>query len=277
MPNRRPFRHPVFALSILAASVSALPGAETGALPFKTSPVPGGVAMVELPKGPEPAVTFHGERVLVRRRPAGWFAVVGIPLDAKPGQESIVVDGQPVNFNLKAKNYPEQHLRLENKRQVNPDPEDEVRIVREAALTKAAWTSWPEGLTPTLRFNQPTPGGLTASFGMRRVFNGEPRLPHSGLDIKAPAGRVVRAPAAGVVVLTGNFFFSGNAVFLAHGEGVVSLLCHLSKISVTEGQVLKAGDPIGLVGMTGRATGPHLHWSLSLNNARVDPRIFLGR
>jgi murein DD-endopeptidase MepM/ murein hydrolase activator NlpD len=85
----------------------------------------------------------------------------------------------------------------------------------------------------------------------------------------------VRAPAAGVVVLTGDFFFSGNAVFLAHGEGVVSLLCHLSTISVKEGQVLQAGEKVGEVGKTGRATGPHLHWSLSLNNARVDPRLFL--
>jgi murein DD-endopeptidase MepM/ murein hydrolase activator NlpD len=76
-------------------------------------------------------------------------------------------------------------------------------------------------------------------------------------------------------VLTGDFFFSGNAVFIAHGEGVVSLLCHLSKISVKEGQSLRVGDPIGEVGSTGRATGPHLHWSLSLNNARVDPKLFL--
>jgi murein DD-endopeptidase MepM/ murein hydrolase activator NlpD len=85
----------------------------------------------------------------------------------------------------------------------------------------------------------------------------------------------VRAPAAGVVVLTGDFFFSGNAVFLAHGQGVVSLFAHLSKITVTQGQVVKAGDLVGEVGQTGRATGPHLHWSLSLNNARVDPRLFL--
>ena len=111
---------------------------------------------------------------------------------------------------------------------------------------------------------------------MRRIFNGEPRSPHSGLDIKAPAGQMVRAPAAGVVVLTGSFFFSGNAVYLAHGEGVVSLFAHLSKVLVQKGQMLKGGEPLGEVGMTGRATGPHLHWSLSLNNARVDPRLFLG-
>jgi len=242
------------------------------ALPFKASPVPGGVAVVPVP-GPRAA--YHGERVLVRKGARGWEAVVGIPLSARPGPDSLDAGGAAVPFTIRAKHYPEQHVTLKNKRQVNPSPEDEARIAQEGALTKPAWVAWPEGFEPTLKFLHPTPGALTASFGMRRVFNGEPRSPHSGLDIKAGAGQVVRAPAAGVVVLTGDFFFSGNAVFLAHGEGVVSLFAHLSKVLVKDGQVLKAGEPLGRVGMTGRATGPHLHWSLSLNNARVDPRIFL--
>jgi murein DD-endopeptidase MepM/ murein hydrolase activator NlpD len=220
-------------------------------------------------------VTYHAEPVLVRRTAAGWQAVVGIPLSAKAGLDTIDVAGQPVSFAIKPKRYPEQRLHLENKRQVTPEPEDEARITREQALIGPAWTAWPEGWVPTLTFRQPTPGGLTSSFGLRRVFNGEPRAPHSGLDIKAPAGQAVRAPAAGIVVLTGDFFFSGNAVFLAHGQGVVSLFAHLSKVTVKQGQVLKAGDLLGEVGRTGRATGPHLHWSLSLNNARVDPRLFL--
>jgi murein DD-endopeptidase MepM/ murein hydrolase activator NlpD len=239
---------------------------------FKPTPVPGGVAVVDVPAA---MATYHGERVLVRKGPKGWQAVVGIPLSAKPGQDTVEAEGRQVPFTIRAKRYPEQRVTLKNPRLVNPNPEDEARIARESALQKPAWVAWPEGLTPTLTFTQPTPGALTASFGMRRIFNGEPRSPHSGLDIKAHAGQVVRAPAAGVVILTGDFFFSGNAVYLAHGEGVVSLFAHLSKVRVKEGQVLKAGEPLGEVGMTGRATGPHLHWSLSLNNARVDPRIFL--
>jgi murein DD-endopeptidase MepM/ murein hydrolase activator NlpD len=158
---------------------------------------------------------------------------------------------------------------------VTPNPEDAARIEKEQALMGPAWRAQPEGILATLVFRQPTPGDLTSSFGLRRIFNGEPRAPHSGLDIRAPQGQAVRAPAAGVVVLTGDFFFSGQAVFVAHGEGVVSLLCHLSKITVTQGQRVAAGELVGEVGKTGRATGPHLHWSLSLNNARVDPRIFL--
>jgi murein DD-endopeptidase MepM/ murein hydrolase activator NlpD len=249
---------------------------ESTALPFKPSPVPGGVAIVAIKgKDQAPKVLYHGEQVLLRHGATGWQAVVGLPLSAKAGRDAIDVDGRPVSFTIKPKRDPEQRVHLENKRQVNPLPEDEARIAREQALMAPAWKAWPEGLVPTLSFHQPTPGVLTGSFGLRRIFNGQARAPHSGLDIKAPAGQAVHAPAAGVVVLTGDFFFSGNAVFLAHGEGVVSLFAHLSKVTVKQGQVLKAGDVLGEVGRTGRATGPHLHWSLSFNNARVDPRIFL--
>ncbi len=264
-------------LLLFAAVVFPLAaGAEPAKVPFKPSPVPGGVALVSIAgHATAPNVTHHAEPVLVRRTATGWQAVVGIPLSAKGGRDALDVDGQLVPFTIKPKRYPMQRLHLENQRQVNPTPEDEARIAREQALMAPAWTAWPDGLVPALTFSQPTPGALTSSFGLRRVFNGEARAPHSGLDIKAPAGQAVRAPAAGVVVLTGDFFFSGNAVFLAHGQGVVSLFAHLSKVAVTQGQVLKAGDLLGEVGRTGRATGPHLHWSLSLNNARVDPRIFL--
>jgi len=264
-------------LLIALATGVKIVGAEPNKLPFKPSPVPGGVAIIAIHgKDHLPKVTYRGEPVLTRRSATGWMAVVGIPLSAKPGQDAIDVDGKTVPFAIKPKRYPEQRVQLKDQRMVNPTAEDEARITKEMTLTAPAWQAWPEGFTPSLTFRQPTPGSLTASFGMRRIFNGEPRSPHQGLDIRAPQGQAVHAPAAGVVVLTGDFFFAGNAVFLAHGQGVVSLLCHLSKIAVKEGQVVKAGERVGDVGATGRASGPHLHWSLSLNNARVDPRIFLG-
>ncbi|HTL98340.1 MAG TPA: peptidoglycan DD-metalloendopeptidase family protein, partial [Holophagaceae bacterium] len=217
----------------------------------------------------------NGERVLLRPEGRGWAAIVGIPLSAKPGAATLEVDGKKVAFTIRPAHYPEQHLTLKNPHQVNPDPEEEARIAKEQALMAPVWEAWPEGLAPSLRFEQPTPGRLTSSFGLRRFFNGEARAPHSGLDIAAPMGQAVRAPAAGTVMHTGNFFFSGNTVLIAHGEGVVSLLCHLKDLAVSQGQTLHEGDLVGHVGMTGRATGPHLHWSLSLNNARVDPRLFL--
>ena len=252
---------------LLTVLSGGLLGAKAPALPFRPSPVPGGVAVVALPGKASPRVTYHGEPVLVRRSGQGWVAVVGIRLSAKPGVDHVEVEGREVPFTIKPKRYPEQRVQLKDPRKVTPNAEDEARIAREQVLIEPAWKAHPEGSIPSLAFQRPVPGALTASFGMRRIFNGIPRSPHAGLDI--------RAPAAGTVVLTGDFFFSGNAVFIAHGEGVVSLLCHLSKITVTQGQTVKAGDLVGEVGMTGRASGPHLHWSLSLNDARVDPRLFL--
>lgn len=245
-------------------------------LPFRPAPVPGGIAEVPLP-GPErpPEVRFRGERVLVRQSKGRWTALVGIPLSARPGPDNLDLGERKLSFHIQPKRYPEQRLTLKNKRQVNPAPADTARIAKEAALIGPAWKTWPEGLAPSLRFQQPTPGRLTASFGMRRILNGEPRNPHPGLDIAAPSGQAVTSPADGVVLLTGDFFFSGNTVMIGHGEGVVSLLCHLTDITVAQGQVLRTGTLIGHVGSTGRSTGPHLHWSLSFNNARVDPGLFL--
>lgn len=260
---------------LLTVLSGVLLGAKAPALPFHPSPVPGGVAVVPLPGKASSRATYHGEPVLVRRSGQGWVAVVGIRLSAKPGVDHVEVEGREVPFTIKPKRYPEQRVQLKDTRKVTPNAEDEARIAKEQALIGPAWKARPEGSVPSLAFQRPVPGALTASFGMRRIFNGIPRSPHAGLDIRAPQGQPVRAPAAGTVVLTGDFFFSGNAVFIAHGEGVVSLLCHLSKITVTQGQTVQAGDLVGEVGMTGRASGPHLHWSLSLNDARVDPRLFL--
>lgn len=268
---------PALTLITLLSQAHGSRHAKDAPLPFRPSAVPGGVAAVALPASDRaPEVRYHGERVLVRKQGQGWVAVVGLRLATKPGQETLEVDGRPLAFTVKPKRYPEQRLTGVQPRHVTPRAEDEARIAREDAVIKPLWPAWPEGRTPTLSFRPPTAGRLTASFGLRRVFNGQPRNPHPGLDIAAPQGQKVVAPADGVVLLTGDYFFAGNFVMIAHGEGVVSLLCHLSRIDAKPGDVLKAGAPIGLVGMTGRATGPHLHWTLSLNNARVDPGLFLG-
>ncbi len=261
---------------LLLAACPLLSAAEGSPFPFRAAAVPGGVALVPVGRGgTAPEVRYHGERVIVRRTPKGWVAVVGIKLSAKPGEDLLEVDGRPQAFRIHPRAYPEQRLTGLNPHHVNPDQEDEARIAREEALIKPAWKAWPEGLTTSLAFAQPTPGRRTASFGMRRILNGEARSPHAGLDIAAPAGQAVKAPAEGLVVLTGNFFYSGNAVFIAHGEGAVSMVCHLSRIEVKEGDRVTRGQVVGRVGSTGRSTAPHLHWSLSLNDARVDPRLFL--
>lgn len=132
------------------------------------------------------------------------------------------------------------------------------------------YLSFSAGPAPA-RLDKPLNGRTSSPFGFRRVFNGEPRNPHSGLDLAAPTGTPIKAPAPGTVVLTGSFYFNGNSVFLDHGQGLISMVCHLSEIKVREGAKVDAGDLLGLVGATGRATGPHLHWSVSMNGNRVDP------
>jgi murein DD-endopeptidase MepM/ murein hydrolase activator NlpD len=131
--------------------------------------------------------------------------------------------------------------------------------------------------TPTIgawpSFQMPIVGEFSSPFGLKRFFNGEARDPHSGLDIAAAEGKTVYSPADGKIVQTGDYFFNGQTVMIDHGQGIISMLCHLSKINVVMGQMVQRGVAIGKVGHTGRATGPHLHWGLSINNARVNPLL----
>jgi murein DD-endopeptidase MepM/ murein hydrolase activator NlpD len=125
-------------------------------------------------------------------------------------------------------------------------------------------------------FSVPVHGRLSSRFGLRRFFNGQPRNPHSGVDLAAPAGTPVKAPASARVIDTGEYYYNGKTVFLDHGQGLLSAYFHLSQTKVRPGQQLRRGEVIGTVGATGRATGPHLHWSVYLNGAQVDPALFVA-
>jgi murein DD-endopeptidase MepM/ murein hydrolase activator NlpD len=173
-----------------------------------------------------------------------------------------------------SKTYAEQKLTVEP-RKVDPLPEDQQRIDAESARSEKALSTYSEDLAPTWRWTVPVPGERSSSFGLRRVFNGQSRNPHSGMDIAAAAGTPIRSPAAGRVLDTGDFFFNGNTVFVDHGHGVVTMYCHLSRIDVKPGDAITTGQTLGLVGATGRVTGPHLHWGVGVNRAMVDPALFL--
>jgi murein DD-endopeptidase MepM/ murein hydrolase activator NlpD len=247
------------------------------------SPVPGGIAIVPLDveTSEAPAVRYDGRMVMVVRDRSQWIAVVGIPLETSLGVKILQIQSasgaeRQQTFEVGAKHYREEWLTLKNKRMVYPNQEDHERIGKEReqiANALAPWTARVVGAEEP--FLVPVDGRFTSPFGLRRFFNRQPRRPHSGLDIAAPVGTPVRAPAPGRVVETGHFFFNGNTVFLDHGQGLITVYCHLERIDVDIDQQVGRGEVIGTVGMTGRVTGAHLHWSISLNRTMVDPLLFL--
>ncbi|QJT16094.1 M23 family metallopeptidase [Aeromonas sp. 1805] len=267
----------VCCLLLLLASQSAL--AEGFISRLLSHPVPGGVAVVALgSEAQAPTARYQGKPVLVvREEGKHWIAIVGIPLKSQPGPHQLQVsDGRTLGFTVGTKHYREQHIKLKNSRQVNPLAEDMTRINRELAEQTRAYQTFSPAQPSNLLFDKPVEGPLSSPFGLRRFFNGEERNPHSGLDFAVGAGTPIKSPAAGKVILIGNYFFNGNTVFVDHGQGLISMFCHMSKVDVKLGQSLPRGGIVGRVGATGRATGPHMHWNVSLNDARVDPAIFIG-
>ena len=244
------------------------------------SAVPGGVKLIrfEAPAAALPYVVAGGHRALVVADGTAWVAVIGIPLSAPLGKSAIFVRDpnglQEFDFDVGAKQYASQSLKVAPKH-VDLSKADLARVGAERLRIDRAVNRWSDAPPESLRFPAPVPGPRSSSFGLRRIFNGESRSPHSGMDIAAPTGTAILAPIAGTVIDTGDYFFTGNTVFIDHGRGLISMYCHLSKIEVVPGQRVATGTRLGAVGMTGRATGPHLHWALSLNRAWVDPALFL--
>ena len=263
--------------SVLITLIS-LWSAVSFALP-QESRVPGGIALIDLPSSTSaPKVEYLGHRVMVlpAEEAEGWVAVVGIPLNAKADeQQQLSVNGKPLSFGIGDKAYPEQRLQIKERKYVEPDPAQVERWRRESAEQKAAYKIWSEPGAVITRLEIPAEGPYSSAFGLKRFYNDQPRSPHSGLDIAAPDRSIITAAAPGVVTAKGEYFFNGNTIIVDHGYGLSTMYCHMSEISVELGQRLETGDQIGLVGKTGRATGPHLHWGVSLNNTRVDPLLFV--
>ena len=261
-------------LAILAAHAHALD------LPQQRV-VPGGVATIPLGPAPQPPnARFGGVPVLVAGDAKGWTAVVGIALAAKPGRATLDVERpggtvEKKTFVVQPVRYAEQRLKVAPGH-VELSPEDLARYEREREHLARVAATHSDALPQSLRLAQPAPGTPSSSFGLRRVFNGQARNPHSGMDIAAPKGTPVVAAAPGRVIDTGDYFFNGNTVWIDHGAGLLTMYCHLDTIAVRTGETVAAGAALGTVGATGRVTGPHLHWSVSLNRAMVDPALFLA-
>lgn len=254
------------------------------ATPLPPAPlsVPGGIAIIEVGSAETsaPGVTYNGKQVLVTDSAGAWHAVIGIPLKAKLGQQSIRVkhnDGtsEKLSFRVTDKEYPAQYITIKNKQHVNPNQNNMGRIKRERKPIGQALATWSKQAVTSMNFSLPVEGRLSSRFGLRRFFNNQPRNPHSGLDIAAPAGTEIRAPAAGKVLNTGDYFFNGNSLFLDHGQGLITGYFHMTSITAKAGDLLQRGELIGTVGATGRVTGPHLHWNVYLNRTKVDPALFV--
>jgi len=267
-------------IAICGVCISMVGVAQAAVVLPKESRVPGGIALVPVPGSDiAPTVIFNTHRVAVVRKDDQWIAVVGIPLAEKPGELKLKVSTptgtNDVAFSIKDKSYRTQNITVKNQRHVDPNPTDLKRIAGETKRSDAALSKFTPTDAPALQLISPVEGVRSDSYGSRRVFNGQPRNPHSGMDIAAPKGTPIRSPAAGTVVEVGEFFFNGNTIYIDHGDGLVTMYCHLDSIKVKLGAHLAPGDLIGTVGATGRVTGPHLHWGVALNRAMVDPALFL--
>jgi len=242
--------------------------------------VPGGIAIIDINDyTPDTRITFDNRKTTIFRQGESWYALAGIPLRAKSGEYNFEIkqqDGsvQIRKVDIKHKKYQEQHLTIKNKRKVNPNTQDMERIAKERVRKRTAKGHWSERY-PDVEFIWPVTGRISSIFGLRRFFNEQERNPHSGLDIAAPEGTDIKVTADGTVIESGDFFFSGNMVYVDHGQGLISLYAHLSRIDVKPGDVLKRGDILGAVGQTGRVTGAHLHFAVIANGILVDPLYFL--
>ena len=260
------------------ALVSLLMLAEMAyALP-QHSPWPGGIAIVDVGSSdqPPPLVSFQDKPLLLMARDNRWNAVVGIPLNTKSGALSIRVGDNDIDIEIVPHAYREQRLTVKNKSYVTPDQEQLDRIARERRIIDAALNRFRITAGASIELEAPVDGPRSSSFGLRRFFNEQPRAPHKGMDIAANSGAPITAPRSGIVATTGDFFFNGSTVIVDHGQGFVTMYCHLSAIAVEQGQAVNTGDVLGAVGATGRVTGPHLHFGTYLNGTAVDPAILLA-
>ncbi len=264
--------------ALLAAGVAApAAAADEDRVVFPSSVQQGAMVIGKVPPGSR--VEYAGRTL----RTSGYGTVVfGVGRDQSGPVRVTVVrpDGSRIDARIAvtARDWPVQRVNGVPPKTVDPPPEIAERIRREQALVSAARERDDDRTDFARPFAWPVEGRISGRFGNQRVYNGKPGSPHSGMDIAAPTGTPVKAPAAGVVTFAApDLYLTGGTVLLDHGFGISSNFLHLSRIDVKAGDRVEQGQVIGAVGATGRATGPHLHWGMSWFDTRIDPLLVLER
>ena len=261
-----------------------LPSIVLASIPVKNTPIPGGIAVIDFKtNSTNPTAFYNTTQLYVQRiKDQHWQVLVGIPLMEKSGKKTIKVEDtttRSFDFEVIEHNYTEQHITLKGKKKkyVNPNLAHMDRIKKERPILSSARKVFSNNTLSTGLFIRPINGVTTSPFGLKRFYNNQPRRPHTGLDYAGDIGAPITAPADGKVILSGEYFFNGNAVFLDHGQGLISVYIHMNKRLAKQGQQIKQGEIIGTIGQTGRATGPHLHWGIYLNQTVVNPNLLMGK
>lgn len=239
---------------------------------------------IHVESGEIPLVTWMGEKVYLvpNAGETDWIGFLGVDLTATPGRNDVVVkmsDAGPeqrLDMEIREKDYGVRNMTLPEN-MVDLDAEALARVRKESAVTNALWEAEPSTPLWDGPFIKPVPGEVIGPFGRRSVINGQPRSPHTGVDLRGKKGTPIKAINDGQVVLTAEHFFSGLSVVIDHGGGIKSMYFHMEKIKVQQGETVKKGAVLGFVGSTGRATGPHLHWGVRVNGARIDPSQLIDK
>ena len=242
----------------------------------------GGVYLKEISKDDYRQELFiDNQRILTWEYMDKFYVVYGIPYNSKIGNNTLIVKDKAnktikdISLKIEKKIFDTQKI-IVNRKYIQPNQDTIIRINNEAKELSQARNIW-INTNPDLEFIAPTKGTTSGVFGTRRFYNGIEGRFHNGYDIAAVTGTPVIAPSSGKIVLIGHFFYNGKTIVIDHGKGVKSLLIHLNKILVNKGQQVRKGDIIGRVGTTGKSTGPHLHWSVLMNNTYIDPELLMNR
>ena len=243
---------------------------------------PGGIIAKEIShKEYEQDLFVNGNRLVKWRNDDNFYLVYGIPYDIKIGQNSLQVTDKDykvlkkINIYIKDKEFKIQKIKV-NKKYTKPSNKSIERIKKDKFKLTNARKVWLNN-NPDLDFILPARGIITGVFGTKRFYNGIEGRYHNGYDIAADIGTPILAPSSGKITLTGNFFFNGKTIYLDHGRGLKSIMIHLNEIFVSDNDYVKKGQIIGTIGTTGKSTGPHLHWSVLMNNTYVDPEMLLNK